>query len=53
MPACNECGSFVTADFARVFGDNADQVFGCTSCMTASEIYEGEATRPEPTHGDD
>lgn len=50
MTVCNECGNFVTADFARVFGDNADEVFGCLNCMTASEIYEGKASRRELTH---
>lgn len=53
MGVCNACGSFVTRDFARVFGDNTDEVFGCTNCLTASEIYEGAATRPETARTDE
>ena len=42
MPACNTCGGFVTADFARVFGNNADTVYGCAACSTTSEILSGK-----------
>jgi hypothetical protein len=31
MPNCDNCGSFVTADFVRVFGD-ADGIDGCPFC---------------------
>lgn len=40
---CRNCGSFVTRDFARVFGDNENQVFGCLDCMTATEVKKGGA----------
>lgn len=43
MQRCQSCGSFVTTDFARVFGNNADEVFGCLDCMTYSEIQHGAA----------
>ena len=38
---CQSCGSFVTKDFARVFGDNDDQVHGCLECMSASDVKRG------------
>lgn len=44
MPECTNCGGFVTVDFARVFGDNQDQVYGCPECITATAIYNGAAT---------
>ncbi|WP_225741293.1 DUF7563 family protein [Halorussus halophilus] len=40
---CQSCGSFVTRDFARVFGNNRNQVFGCLECMTATEVKKGGA----------
>lgn len=40
---CQNCGSFVTRDFARVFGNNRNEVFGCLDCMTATEVKKGGA----------
>lgn len=40
---CQSCGSFVTRDFARVFGNNENDVFGCLECMTATEVKKGGA----------
>jgi hypothetical protein len=34
MPTCNECGRFVTQHFARVMGDNNDEVWGCVNCSS-------------------
>lgn len=34
MQTCNECGRYVTESFARVFGDNNDEVWGCIQCGT-------------------
>ncbi|WP_049942179.1 DUF7563 family protein [Haloterrigena turkmenica] len=31
-PRCQNCGTQVTPQFARVFGDNADVVHACPSC---------------------
>jgi hypothetical protein len=42
MPECNNCGGFVTPDFARVFGDNRNDVNGCVSCMSFRELQNGE-----------
>ena len=43
MPECDNCGSFVTRKFARVFGDNHDNVDGCVSCLTGAELTTREA----------
>ena len=40
---CRSCGSFVTRDFARVFGNNQNEVYGCLDCMTATEVKKGGA----------
>ena len=40
---CRNCGSFVTRDFARVFGNNHNEVYGCLECMTATEVKKGGA----------
>ncbi|WP_435156781.1 DUF7563 family protein [Haladaptatus sp. DFWS20] len=40
---CRNCGSFITPDFTRVFGNNDDQVFGCFSCLSATAVKNGEA----------
>lgn len=37
---CRDCGDMVSAQFARVFGDNNDEVFGCTTCKTTTEILD-------------
>ena len=44
---CRSCGSFVTRDFARVFGNNHNEVFGCLECMTATEVKKGGARAEE------
>lgn len=42
MPVCNNCGAFVTHDFARVFGDNKETVAGCLDCMPIGEFITRE-----------
>ncbi|SIR77490.1 hypothetical protein SAMN05421858_3784 [Haladaptatus litoreus] len=44
---CRNCGSFVTPQFTRVFGNNRNEVFGCFECMTATEVKRGHANHPE------
>jgi hypothetical protein len=44
---CNNCGSFVTPQFARVFGDNDDEVYGCLNCQTARELREQAHVSPQ------
>lgn len=31
---CGNCGAHVTPQFARVFGDNSDNVNACPNCTT-------------------
>ena len=40
---CRNCGSFITPDFARVFGNNDDEVFGCFDCLSATAVKNGAA----------
>ncbi len=44
---CRNCGSFVTPQFTRVFGNNQNVVFGCFECMTATDVKRGSANDPE------
>jgi hypothetical protein len=49
MTYCNACGSFVTKDFARVFGDNRGDVHACLECATHADISDGRlAATPRP-----
>lgn len=41
-----QCGSFVTADFVRVFGNNHDRVYGCPDYTTYADLIEGEESTP-------
>ncbi|WP_117595699.1 MULTISPECIES: DUF7563 family protein [Haloprofundus] len=41
-PRCSNCGRHVTPQFARVFGDNIDDVHGCLDCTTSRERQTGE-----------
>jgi uncharacterized Zn finger protein len=43
---CNNCGEFVTRQFVRVFGDNANEVYGCLSCGTARDLRDGKQIVP-------
>jgi len=38
---CNNCGSFVSRRFSRVFGNNEDEVYGCLQCSTMRDLREG------------
>lgn len=41
---CQNCRSFVSVTFARVFGDNENHVHGCPACTNAQTIRNGAAT---------
>lgn len=41
---CQNCYSFVSVTFARVFGDNDNQIHGCPACMNLQTIRNGAAT---------
>lgn len=44
MATCNNCGTFVTTDYARVFGDNEGTVHGCPECTALRYLTEGMGT---------
>ena len=46
MPRCRNCDAHVTSRFARVFGDNGNEVHRCPDCSTNPERYDGG---PDPT----
>jgi len=39
---CRNCGTFVSQQFARVFGDNEDAVHRCIECSNRSTLRNGE-----------
>lgn len=50
MPECESCGSFVTADYVRVFTpEELDKPRACPHCpdkvRTGAEVREARATR--------
>jgi hypothetical protein len=40
---CHNCNSFISPQFARVFGDNDDRAHACISCSTLHSLRDGEA----------
>lgn len=38
---CNNCHSYVSEAFTRVFGDNEDRVNRCLHCTTMRELKNG------------
>lgn len=45
MPECQNCGSFVTTDFKRVFAGNDGEVHGCFNCLQKTDVKDGAATQ--------
>lgn len=47
MPTCRNCGEHVTAQFAKVFGDNQDTVSKCIQCVPNASLDDttGETSR--------
>jgi uncharacterized protein YcgI (DUF1989 family) len=41
MTRCRNCGAHVTERFARVFGNNGNQVHACLDCSVNTDLYEG------------
>jgi len=41
---CNNCGSYVTKQFIRVFGSNNGELYGCMNCMTGRQVRDGETS---------
>lgn len=42
-PNCKVCGSSVSHRFAKIFGDNDDQIYGCLECSTKRVLHSGGA----------
>lgn len=54
MKECQNCGSRVTLQFARVYGNNDDDVFACMKCVEPGEggrsiLRNGGAAIPNAT----
>jgi len=45
---CENCGSYVTKQFIRVFGGNDGSVYGCMNCSTGRTLREGGGRAPTP-----
>lgn len=43
---CQNCDSFVSRQFSRVFGDNNDVVHYCPQCDTFSNLFDGHGSGP-------
>lgn len=50
MPQCTTCGSHLTKDYLRVFGDNEDGVDSCVHC-TASQRAQGRRSIDDADDG--
>lgn len=42
MPTCENCGSFVTENYVRVFGDRNGEVYACPHCRTRIQDPQAE-----------
>lgn len=40
---CQNCNSFISSRFARVFGNNDDQVTACLNCANLHVLRDGDA----------
>ncbi|WP_425504256.1 DUF7563 family protein [Saliphagus infecundisoli] len=41
MPNCENCGSHVTEQYARVFAGNDGTLHACPNCRSQTDIFEG------------
>jgi hypothetical protein len=44
---CQNCGSYVTDTFRRVFGNNEDELYGCLNCSTMRALRSGAGVRSD------
>lgn len=49
---CRNCGTHVTEQFARVFGDERDRVYRCMSCDSKRRLHRGSAAGRVVDHPD-
>jgi predicted nucleic acid-binding Zn-ribbon protein len=47
MKKCKNCGASVSSKFARVFGNDEDEVFECPTCASFSALVRGRAAKSE------
>lgn len=47
---CLGCESHVSAEFARVMGDNQQDVHACPKCANQGELARGAAANPDYEH---
>lgn len=45
---CKRCNAYISHRFARVFGNNADEVHGCIDCSTLHALRDGEGGTQRP-----
>jgi ribosomal protein S27AE len=45
--SCLNCGAYVTPTFARVFGDNHDDVYACLECSTMRALRSGSGVEQD------
>lgn len=50
---CSNCGRHVTGRFARVMGDNDNEVFGCPRCSGYRELTSGMGAAAPSGHEED
>lgn len=39
---CNNCRSYISHQFARVFGDNNNEVYRCPQCANFTSLRNGD-----------
>lgn len=44
--SCENCGSYVTKQFIRVFGSRDGKVYACGNCATGRELRDGGGAEP-------
>jgi len=44
---CRHCGTHVSDDFRRVYGDNSDVVYSCNSCVSKTILNSGGGADPD------
>lgn len=42
---CRNCGAYVSSQFAKVFGDNDDEIHRCIECSTLRNLQQGAGTQ--------
>jgi hypothetical protein len=43
MNRCQNCNSYISFRFARVFGNNDDKVHACINCTNLNALRDGNA----------